>query len=331
MASRMFRSALAALCGVILFPAAALADTATFGSVPLAGRLMYCLRQLLIQRAVLAVLTFAVGVTLVGGLAYRLVCGENFGDATFRAYALLNNVPGADATDDETPLAKLVSNGLYLVGVATFAVVIGIVSDKISSSVESLRTSNERVQEVQHTVILNWGPFTRPMLRQLEAARREGRLSGPVVVLSERDKEAMDEEVEDELARMRPRGRLSVITRSGNPAELNEMDRVAAGTARRIIMLPPPGGDGAGDAEAGGSGGDGEGGSAGGESASDGSAADDRSAVLRDATGLSLSLQRGVFSQKSRRASVVVSTPEGYHAEFMLDHKPLLPCSPSLR
>ena len=57
------------------------------------------------------------------------------------------------------------------------------------------RVSNERALEVRHTVLLNWDEHTRPMLRQLEAARREGRLRGTVVVLAERDKQEMDAEV----------------------------------------------------------------------------------------------------------------------------------------
>merc|ERR1719506_2912655 len=117
----------------------------------------------------------------------------SLGESTFKSYSLLNNVPGADAVGaDDGPLARLVSNVLYMVGVGTFAVLIGIASDGISSSVEGLRVSNERVLERRHTVLLNWDEHTRPILRQLEAARREGRLSGPVVVLAERDKEEMD-------------------------------------------------------------------------------------------------------------------------------------------
>ena len=156
------------------------ASTATVGSVPFLARFMYGTKQLLLKNAPFAVLAFTVLTVLFGGLLFKMVEGNDLGDGTFRAYSLLINVPGADATADETPLGKLVSNGLFMLGVATFAVVIGIVSDGISSQIESLRLSNERVQETRHTVLLNWGAYSRPMLRQLEAARLEGRLSGSV-------------------------------------------------------------------------------------------------------------------------------------------------------
>jgi len=235
------------------------------------------------------VLSLMLAVVVVGGILFKIVTKESFGDGAFRAYALLNNVPGADATCDETAIGRLVSNSVYMVGVATFAVIIGIVSDGISSSVSALRMSNERVQEVGHTVVVNWGAYTRPMLRQLEAARREGRLSGPVVILSGRDKEEMDAEVADELRKMSPAAGLEVITRHGSPRELDDVDRVATGTARRIIMLPA-------------------------EQAEEGDD-DDANESLQEATGLALALQRGARPAQQKRAAVVVAAPEGYHAK----------------
>ena len=44
-----------------------------------------------------AVLAFAVVVTFVGGFLFKTFAGDNFSEGTFRAYSLLNNVPGADA------------------------------------------------------------------------------------------------------------------------------------------------------------------------------------------------------------------------------------------
>jgi hypothetical protein len=269
--------------------AVAAANTATFGSVSFANRLSYALGQLLLKRAFLVVLLAFTGCVLLGGIAYKYLASKEYAtleEGAFKAYSLLNNVPGADATADETFMGRTISQVLYMAGVATFAVIIGIVSDKISSSVESIRTTNERVQEVGHTVIINWGDFTRPMMRQLEAARKEGRLSGPVVVLSDTDKEVMDEAVGEELRRIA--GGLSVHTRFGSPVELNAMDRVAAGTAKRIIIIP---GDGVAD--------------------------DAQAEQLRDSTGLALALQRGIKSRPEQRASVVVAAPPAYESDVV--------------
>jgi hypothetical protein len=48
--------------------------------------------------------------------------------------------------------------GLHLVGLFTFAILIGIISDSISDGVASLRLGNFRVPESGHTVILGWEP-----------------------------------------------------------------------------------------------------------------------------------------------------------------------------
>ena len=125
--------------------------SAVIGSVPLVGRVLYNAQQFLIQRAGLAVLAFAGASTALGGVLFKAVesSDETLEDATFRAYSLLNNVPGADAVEVETPLGKVVANALYMTGVLTFAILIGIVSDNISGRVEGLRVSNERVLEVR--------------------------------------------------------------------------------------------------------------------------------------------------------------------------------------
>ena len=85
---------------------------------------------------------------------------------------------------------------------------------------------------------------------------------------------------------------LSVITRHGSPSELSNMDRVASGTARRIIVLPH------------------------GESGSTATGSNPNAAAQQSkaeqATGLALALQRGVTRKPEERASVVVTAPKGY-------------------
>ena len=140
-----------AIAGVFLSTNLAFgATTATFGSVPIVPRFKYALSRFLVNNGIGVVLLSFVGFALLGGFLYAVTKsgGETFGDSAFKAYTLLNNVPGADATADESLAGKLVSQLMYTIHVATFAIIIGIVSDKISSSVDSLRTSNERVQEV---------------------------------------------------------------------------------------------------------------------------------------------------------------------------------------
>ena len=78
---------------------------------------------------------------------------------------------------------------------------------------------------------------------------------------------------------------LNVITRNGSPNELNHIDRVAAGTARRIIVLPQ---------------------------ADD---ADDEGESAKETTGLALALQRGLTKKQRDRAAVVVTAPTAEYSD----------------
>ena len=152
----------------------------SIGTVSTRGVLLGRLQQTLVKNAPFAVLAFFVSAVVFGGWIYSKVGTEadNLGDATFKAYSLLNDIPGADACAEETLPAKLLAQMLHIVGVFTFAVVLGIVSDGISTKVESVRLSNDRVLESKHTVVLNWGgrsrslnkrgpPYSQPLGRAL--------------------------------------------------------------------------------------------------------------------------------------------------------------------
>lgn len=251
------------------------------GAVSGPAQLSYTLQQALIRNAGISIFAFFVGAVFLGGWLWSRVNPDtNLLESTFKAYSLLNDIPGADACDPDEGWPRLIAVWLHMVGVLTFAVVLAIVSDGIGTKVESLRTSNERVIETRHTVLLNWGEYTQPVLRQLEAARREGRLSGSVVIIADHDKEEMDAAVDE----MSPKPGLSVATRSGAPTELSHMLRASAGTARRIIVTPP-------EAE---------------------EQADEYPKALKESAALALSLQESVEpSARDKRAHVVVSKPSG--------------------
>jgi len=310
-ASRPARMAANVALGALIPVGAAMASGGeTLGAVPLSARLLFVIKQTIVRNAGLCVLLFALASVLFGGVMYKVTEKTELTEGTFRAYSLLNNIPGADATwdADKSPLSRLISNLLYMIGVGTFAVLIGVVSDNISSQVDGLKVSNERALEVRHTVLINWGDYTKPILRQLEAARREGRLSGPVVVLSTKDKSEMDAEVADELSRMRPPAGLTVLTRHGSPVQLNDIDRAAAGTAKRVIMLPPSAGAEGAEADATGGGGV--------AAATEGGEVSADVEALRQSTALLSELQASVHQKSGQRASVVVSAPPGYRAGF---------------
>ena len=194
--------------------------------------------------ACLFVLT--IPIVFLGGLGYKLVDvldGESGDDESFReklksAYFNLFDIPGADATTDEDWRSGVVTQAIVFVGMFVFAVIIGIISDEIATKVEEVKTGNNKVIEKDHTVVLNWNSQLVPLLKQMAVAKSEraGTFDKPVVLLADVDKELMDELVESALEDSPP---LEVVTRRGNPFDTEDLVRVNAHDARRVVVLHP--------------------------------------------------------------------------------------------
>ena len=77
-----------------------------------------------------------------------------------------------------------------------------------------------------------------PLLKQMAVAKSEraGTFDKPVVLLADVDKELMDELVESALEDSPP---LEVVTRRGNPFDTEDLVRVNAHDARRVVVLHP--------------------------------------------------------------------------------------------
>ena len=187
-----------------------------------------------------------VPIVFLGGLGYKLVDAldggegddETFNEKLRSAYFNLFDIPGADATTDESWRAGLVTQAIVFVGMFVFAVIIGIISDEIATKVEEVKTGNTRVIERDHTVVLNWNSQLTPLLRQMAVAKSEraGTFDKPVVLLADVDKERMDELVESALEDSPP---LEVVTRRGNPFDAEDLAKVNASRARRVVLLHP--------------------------------------------------------------------------------------------
>lgn len=74
---------------------------------------------------------------------------------------------GADACAEENMGASVVANFIFVSGLLTFAVILGIICDDISSVVEEVRSGNYQVLEEGHTIILNCNKQLGSVLRQV--------------------------------------------------------------------------------------------------------------------------------------------------------------------
>jgi Trk K+ transport system NAD-binding subunit len=122
-----------------------------------------------------------------------------------------------------------------IAGLILVASLIGIVSSAFDRRLLELRKGRSRVLETGHTVILGWSGKVVPIVAELQLAQRDGARAA-IVVLSPRDKVA----VEDELRVRIPRQRgTRIIVRSGDPMDPTDLAMASPDSARSIIVLAP--------------------------------------------------------------------------------------------
>ena len=184
---------------------------------------------------VFVIMMAMVPLVLAAASLYKHVSEGDWGESIAKTFYWLNNVPGADSTGEETFKSAIVAQLIVFCGMFTFAILIGVVSDEIASKVDEVKTGNSKVYEQNHTVILNWNDQLIPLLKQIAVAKSEGiGFKKPVVLLANKEKEEMDSVIEDELADSPP---LTVVTRQGAGHNPQDLDRVNAWNAERVIVL----------------------------------------------------------------------------------------------
>ncbi|CAK0785418.1 hypothetical protein CVIRNUC_008627 [Coccomyxa viridis] len=174
----------------------------------------------------------------VGGVFYSWASGQTVVNGFVNAYGALYKIPGVTVIGEVNQLTTHVMNVLWLLGTFTFAIVIGIIGEDVTNTIMNVRSGNYSVMAANHTLILNWNDQTVPLLRQIAINRTERAdniYDGPVVVLAERDKDDMDKQLKKALGRQK----LEWHTRSGAPHAIADLEKVAAGQARTIIVLQP--------------------------------------------------------------------------------------------
>lgn len=171
----------------------------------------------------------------IGGLLYWLAALDvSFGHALWVSWTIVAD-PGTHA-DETGVLRKLVGFVLTLGGMMFFALFVGLIGESIEEKVRRLKRGTSRVLESRHTLILNWTNKTIPALKQLCIAN-ESEGGGVVVVLANRDKEAMDAELAAEMADQL-RG-TTIVTRCGNPVDTADLRSCSVPHARAVLVLSP--------------------------------------------------------------------------------------------
>lgn len=141
---------------------------------------------------------------------------------------------GTMAGDTEWPfrIAMLI---VTIFGIFVVASLIGIISSAFDTKVESLRKGRSKVLESDHTLILGWSTKVFPIVSEICIAN-ESRGRSVIVVLADRDKVEMEDEIH---ARLPKTGKTRIIVRSGDPMNLTDLELANPHQARSIVILAP--------------------------------------------------------------------------------------------
>jgi voltage-gated potassium channel Kch len=121
-------------------------------------------------------------------------------------------------------------------GIFVISALIGVINTGLEGKLSELRKGRSRVVETNHTVVLGWSQQVFTVLAELVAANSNVPYRSTVVVLADRDKVEMDDEVR---ARFPDTGRTSIVCRSGNPMDIDDLEIARLETSKAILVLPP--------------------------------------------------------------------------------------------
>jgi len=176
-------------------------------------------------------------VILLGSLLLSITQGESFANALWDSWTFVAD-PGTQS-NAEKPGLRAVAFAITISGLVVFALMIGLITESVAEQVDDFKKGRSRVLENDHTLMIGWTSKSIPILDQLAlAAESEGGAS--IVVLAERDKEDMEEDLKTACSAVESPLNLrgsQVVFRCGDPLLETELDKVGVTRAKSIICL----------------------------------------------------------------------------------------------
>jgi len=159
---------------------------------------------------------------------------ESFGVMVWKS--LMHAMDAGTLGNDSTSSWTFVTIMLFVTlgGIFVLSALIGVLNNGVGQLLDSLRRGRSVVIEKNHTVILGWTPKIHTLLSELVEANKNVR-NACVVVLATRDKVAMDSDADETTGK----ARLRVVTRTGNPMSVDDLELVSLATSRAVIVLAP--------------------------------------------------------------------------------------------
>lgn len=139
---------------------------------------------------------------------------------------------GGDSFSSWAYLAVML--GVTIGGLFVVSALIGVLNQGFGDLLDGLRRGRSVVVEQRHTVVLGWSSKVFPVLSELAEANRNQR-DACVVIMADRDKVEMDEEIANAFGD----SKLRVVTRRGDALNIDDLSLVALDRSKAVIVLAP--------------------------------------------------------------------------------------------
>ena len=142
---------------------------------------------------------------------------------------------GAIGGDAGSAVYLAITLFVTLGGIFILGTLIGLISNGVGNQIEELRKGRSTVAEQNHIVILGWNPQIFALLNELILGN-EHRKRNRIVIMADRDKVQMDDEIRERIADLRT---TRVVCRRGSPIDLGDLKIVLEADARGSRRTAP--------------------------------------------------------------------------------------------
>ncbi|ODT65496.1 hypothetical protein ABS71_12155 [bacterium SCN 62-11] len=151
--------------------------------------------------------------------------------------ALMRTLDPSNLAGDSGWTFRLVTLAISVVGIFILSALISILSSGLQVRIDELRKGRSLVVERNHVIILGWSAKIFTILSELLLSN-QSRRDACIVILAERDKVAMEDELRLKLPK---RGRTRIVCRAGNPTDPLDLNIVSPQTSKAIVVMAPDG------------------------------------------------------------------------------------------
>ncbi len=129
---------------------------------------------------------------------------------------------------------RIVMLSLSLLGILLISILVGLLNNGIGEKIQELRKGRSLVIEKNHIVILGWSSKIFAIINELIKANSNQK-NACIVILANKDKIEMDDEISDKIAKKN----IKIITRTGDPIDMDDLNITNHKDAKSILIVPP--------------------------------------------------------------------------------------------